>query len=116
MFKLFGVLAAMMSSVSGNVGQERESVPIQLVAEPAGDGVRLRVVGASQAAYFASFALEVTSEGNRSLHKGSANLQGGDTVTLSTITLGNAAPGRWRAHLRVEPQDGQAYEQVRTSF
>lgn len=116
MFKLLGVLAAMMSTVSGNAGQEAGPAPIHLVAEPAGDGVRVRVVGASKAAYSASFSLEVTSDGNRSLHRGSVDLQAGDAVTLSTVTLGDAAPGRWRAHLKVEPQGGQAYEQTRTSF
>lgn len=56
MFKLLGVLAAMMSSVSGNAGQEAGPAPIHLVAEPAGDGVRVKVVGASKAAYSASFS------------------------------------------------------------
>ncbi len=82
MFKLLGVLAAMMSSVSGNAGQEAGPAPIHLVAEPAGDGVRVKVVGASKAAYSASFSLEVTSDGNRSLHRGSVDLQAGDAVTL----------------------------------
>ena len=116
MFKLVGVLAAMMASVSGVAGAEGSRGPIHLVAEPAGEGVRVRVVGASEAPYAATFSLEVVSGGNRSIHRGSANLQGGEAVTLSTVTLGNAAPGQWRAHLRVEPQGSAAYEENRSSF
>ncbi len=116
MLKLLGALAGMMSSVSGTAGQGRAREPIQLVAEPAGEGVRVRVIGSSDAPYAANFDLEVSSGGNRSTHKGSVTLSGGETVTLSTVTLGNAAPGQWRAHLKVEPQAGQGYEQTRTSF
>jgi hypothetical protein len=64
----------------------------------------------------ATFTLEVTSEGNRSVHRGTARLEGGDTVTLSTVTLGNARPGEWRAHLRVEPNRQAPYEQTQTAL
>jgi hypothetical protein len=114
MLNLLGVLAAMVTSVPAGLGEE--PVPIRLAAEPAGDGVRLTVLGASTAEYRATFAVEVQSEGNRSLHRGSARLGGGHPVVLSTITMGNARPGHWSARLTVEPQDGDAYEQVRTSF
>jgi hypothetical protein len=114
MFKLLGALAAMTSSMSGAAGPA--GGPIHLVAEPAGEGVRVRVVGSSEAPYAATFSLEVSSAGNRSLHRGSANLQGGEAVTLSTVTLGNAAPGQWRAHLKVEPQGEAGYEEIRNSF
>lgn len=116
MLKLLGALAGMMSSLSSNAPQDRARQPIQLVAEPVDEGVRVRVVGSSHSPYAASFVLEVNGGGNRSVHNGSVNLSGGDTVTLSTVTLGNLAPGHWRAHLRVEPQAGQGYEQTRTSF
>lgn len=116
MLKLAGVLAAMTSSTSGASGQSEAPPPVNLVAEPAGEGVRVQVVAASRDPYAASFSLEVTSGGNRSVHHGSATLAGGEAVTLSTVTLGNAAPGQWRAHLTVQPQSGPAYEQVRTSF
>ncbi len=114
MLKLLGALAAMTSSFSG--GQEGAAQPIRVVAEPVGGGVQVRVVGASEQPYAALFSLEVTSGGNRSVHRGSVSLTGGEPATLSTVTLGNAQPGQWRAHLKVEPQSGPAYEQVRTSF
>lgn len=115
MFNLLGTLAALMSSVVGGAGQQVDRHPIQLEIEGAGAGVRVRVVGSSETAYAATFSLEVISGGNRSLHRGSATLRRGEIVTLSTVTIGNAAPGQWRADLNVEPQDGQAYQQVRTS-
>jgi hypothetical protein len=115
MFKLVGALAAMMTSLSGGAGEGARG-PIHLVAEPAGEGVRVRVVGSSEAPYAAAFSLEVTSGGNRSLHRGSASLDGGQAVTLSTVTLGNASPGQWRAHLSVVPEGAPAYEEVRDSF
>ncbi len=114
MLKLLGALAAMTSSFSG--GQEGAAQPIRVVAEPVGGGVQVSVVGASKQPYAALFTLEVTSGGNRSVHRGSVSLTGGEPATLSTVTLGNAEPGQWRAHLKVEPQSGPAYEQVRTSF
>jgi hypothetical protein len=113
MFKMLGALAVITASANA---AEPPAGPIQLIAEPAAEGLRIRVVGASEAPYSAVFSLEVTSGGNHSIHRGSANLQGGEAVTLSTVTLGNAQPGGWRAALRVEPQGSQAYEQVRTSF
>ncbi len=116
MLKLLGALAAMTSSFTGTEGQEGAAQPVQLVAQPVGGGVQVTVVGASKQPYAAVFSLEVTSAGNRSVHRGSVSLTGGEPATLSTVTLGNVAPGQWRAHLKVEPQSGQAYEQVRTSF
>lgn len=116
MFKMIGALAAMTSSVFGGAGEVPRAEPIQLVAEREGEGVRVQVVGASDRPYAAVFSLEVVSGGNRSIHRGSANLQGGEAVTLSTVRLGNAPEGQWRAQLKVEPQGSQAYEQVRTSF
>jgi len=116
MFKLLGALAALTSSVAGGAGQDPGPAPINLIVEPAGEGIRVQVVGASYAPYAAAFTLEVTSGGNRSLHRGSAALEGGGKVTLSTVTLGNAAPGQWKAHLAVQPEGSEPYDQVRTSL
>ncbi len=116
MLKVLGALAAMISSLSGQAGPSGGREPIRIIAEPADGGVRVRVVGSASAPYAASFSLEVTSRANRSVHRGSANLAGGESVTLSTVTLGNSPPGEWRAHLRVEPEGGEAYEEIRTSF
>lgn len=115
MLKLLGALAAMTSSFSGSQGQEGAVQPIHLVAQPVGGGVQVSVVGSSKQAYAASFSLEVTSGGNRSVHSGSVSLTGGERATLSTVTLGNTPPSEWRAHLRVEPEAGEPYEQIRTS-
>lgn len=114
MFKILGAFAAMMSSVGATPAAQ--TAPIYLVAEPAEEGVRVKVLGASPSHYEAVFSLEVSSNGNRSLHRGSARLGGGEPVTLSTVTLGGAKAGEWRAHLKVEPVGSGAYEQTRTSF
>lgn len=113
MLKLLGAMAALMS---GAVAGEQSREPIMLVAEPADEGVRLKVVGAAQRDLEATFSLEVTGAGNRSRHNGSASLRAGERVTLSTVTLGNARPGQWQARLAVSLADGKNYEQVRTSF
>jgi hypothetical protein len=103
-------MAAMMASASAGA-----EAPIYLVTEPAEQGIRIKVVGAPKADIDATFALEVVGSGNQSRHSGSASLRAGETVTLSTVTLGDVQPGQWRAHLRVQPQGGTAYEQVRTA-
>lgn len=114
MFNFHGVLAAMASLVAGGSGQSA-SAPIYLTAEPVGESVRIQVVGSSDADYEATFSLEVDGGGNQSRHRGSATLRAGDVVTLSTVTIGLRPAADWRARLRVEPRDGQGYEQVRTS-
>ena len=113
MLKLLGAMAALMS---GAVAGEPSREPIMLVAEPVEEGVRVKVVGAPQHDLEATFSLEVTGAGNQSRHNGSASLRGGETVTLSTVTLGTAGPGQWQARLAVRLEDGKSYEQVRTSF
>ncbi len=115
MFKLLGAMAAMIASAAGGVGEAPAS-PIYLVTEPAEQGVRVMVIGASSGDFAATFTLDVVGSGNRSRHSGSVTLYPGEPVTLSTVTIGNAAPGQWEARLRVQPQGGPAYEQVRTSF
>ena len=114
MLKIIGAIAAMMTSAAG--AEPNPPGPIYLVAEPAEQGVRVKVLGSPTGSYEAVFSLEVTSNGNRSVHHGSARLGSGEAVTLSTVTLGDAKPGEWRAHLRVEPRGSSAYEQTRTSF
>ena len=102
----------MLASPGGSTGHDG-AVPIYLTAEPAGEGVRLQVIGAASHAYDASFLLEVTSgEGNRSNHHGSASLRPGERVVLSSITLGNVRQGGWQARLRVEPRGAPAYELI----
>lgn len=93
--------------------------PIRLVVEPQGEGMELRVVGASDRAIEASYALEVESDaaagGNRTVQRGRARLSPGVPVTLMTLTLGHVAQGRWTARLRVEPAGAVPYEDRRSN-
>ena len=95
------------------------NAPIRLVVEALGDGVQLRVVGASDRAIDASYALEVASDaaagGNRTTQRGRAQLRPGIQVTLMTLTLGNVAQGQWTARLRVEPAGAVPYEDIRSN-
>ncbi len=90
--------------------------PIRLVVESQGEGVQLRVVGASDRAIDASYALEVASDaaagGNRTTQRGRAQLRPGVPVTL---TLGNVAQGQWMARLRVEPAGTVPYEHIQSN-
>jgi hypothetical protein len=92
--------------------------PIRLVVESQGQGVRLQVVGSSDHAVEATYALDVTSDaeagGNRTVQRGRASLRPGAPVTLMTLTLGNIARGRWIARLRVDPVDAPTYEDIRS--
>jgi hypothetical protein len=100
----------------GSFGSLAEAVPpVRFVAEPVAQGIRIQVIAAGDAGYEAAFELEVASEGNRSLHRGSVVLEEGQPVILSTVTIGVAAGRPWRAALKVEPRGRQAYEQVETS-
>ncbi|MDQ8757802.1 curli-like amyloid fiber formation chaperone CsgH [Sphingosinicella sp. LHD-64] len=112
MLSFFSAALALMTAGPGT------SQPIQLVVEPRGDGVQLRVVGDSDHAVEATYTLEVASDaaagGNRTTQRGRANLQPGTPAALMTLTLGNAARGRWTARLRVEPVGAAAYEEVRS--
>lgn len=101
----------------GNVGSQT-TPPIRLVVESQGQGVRLQVVGESDQAVEATYALDVTGDaeagGNRTVQRGRASLRPGAPVTLMTLTLGNIARGRWIARLRVEPVGAPAYEDMRS--
>jgi len=112
---LIGALLTMLSATSG----DGPTAPIYLVTEPAAEGVRVQVLASAASDLEASFVLEVNSDtvsgGNRSSHRGSAKLRSGETATLSTVTLGNVAAGRWEARLRVEPVGQEPYEQIRNS-
>lgn len=93
--------------------------PIRLVVETRENSVQLRVVGASDRAIDASYALEVASDaaagGNRATQRGRAQLRPGVPVTLMTLNLGNAAQGQWTARLRVEPAGAVPYEDIRSN-
>ncbi len=96
-----------------------DHAPIYLVFERAGDGIRLQVVGKSDNALTASYALEVTnrSQGgtSSSIQSGNVSLQPGLAVTLVRLDLGSVQGGNWSAKLSVTPEEGGSYEVVRSS-
>lgn len=105
------IAAAAVGSLQGAAAE----APIRLIAEPAGEGVRISVVGASAREFEGTYTLETRSaqaRGNRSVNRSGAHLRPGREVTLQTIVLGNAVPGEWQARLRVDPKDGEPYEQL----
>jgi hypothetical protein len=109
-----GLVSMMLASLVGSTSAGKQ--PIYLTEEGVSGGVRLRVIGDANAPYAASFLLEVNgSTGNQSRHQGSARLQPGDTVTLSSTTFSVPADGQWHARLRVEPSGAEAYEQILAS-
>jgi hypothetical protein len=90
--------------------------PLQLVVEAFQEGVRVSVVGISAAEVRASFKLQVFSNGNQSVHEGSANLRGDKPEVLSAVSLPSVEQGQWRAHLSVQIEGAGAYEQMRTEI
>jgi hypothetical protein len=90
--------------------------PIRLIAEEEGSHVKLRVVGLSDAPYSARYSLDVRSgadgSGNSSTQSGQVRLAPGVSATLISLSV-SAPSGTWNAKLRVEPDGGPAYEDVR---
>jgi hypothetical protein len=115
--RLLATLLALMTAPAAAGDTADPAAPVRLVAEDAGDAVRLRVVGESPRAFEGEYALEVSSDaaagGNRTVQRGTVRLAPGVPATLMTLTLGGGGQGGWTARLRVEPADGAAYEEVR---
>ena len=109
------VIGALMLAALVGSGPPADRTPIYLTTTAVEGGVRFQVVGDAASPYRASFFLEVNGEGNQSRHQGSAELQAGARVVLSTVTVGVPPRGRWRARLRVEPAGAEPYEQVAAS-
>ena len=111
MLNILGFLAGFMAAPAAQ--------PLILLAEPAGEGVHLKVVGASAHAMAAEFQLEVTSQtsggGSSTVQSGSVRLQPRNAVTLAHVTLARVTGGSWTAKLRVKPTLGSPYEIVRRS-
>ena len=108
-----GVISMMLASIAG--AGAAGTAPIYLASERVEGGVRFQVIGAASAGYEASFSLEVNGSGNHSRHQGSATLQAGDRVTLSSVTVGVQPNAKWQARLRVEPAGAAPYEQILAS-
>jgi hypothetical protein len=104
----------MLGALVGS-GAPGGGAPIYLTSESVDDGIRFQVIGAASTRYDASFLLEVNGSGNHSRHQGSATLQRGDPVILSTVTVGVHPNSKWRARLRVEPAGSTPYEQILAS-
>jgi hypothetical protein len=114
MINILGLAAVMFSALSaGNDGSEGR--PIYLVTQPTAAGVKVEVVGAVTADYQATFTLEVCAAGNQSTHRSSVHLRPGGTAILSNVSVGGSPQAAWTVRLRVEPNQGPAYEQVRSS-
>lgn len=120
MLSIIGVLAAMLSPVSGDAPAVADNAPIFLVAESAGEGIKLLVKGSAAEEFQASFTLEVNSNtrggGNKTTHRGGVRLAPGETVILSTVNLGAITPGHWEARLTVKPSHGESYEMIKTTL
>ena len=91
--------------------------PLHLVTEPAGSGVRVRVVGESVVACEVHYVLEVANDSaagsNRSVQRGAARLRPGVAATVATLTLANAGSKAWTARLKADRcEGGQAYDET----
>jgi hypothetical protein len=88
--------------------------PLQLQVDDSGSQVIIRLVGESPTAFAASYELEVTGgssgSSNRSIQRGTARLQAGQSVTVATLRLRNSTQTRWIARLHVTPSAGAAYD------
>ena len=116
MYSQFMALGLALMTASAEPGESR---PVQLLMEEQGSGVRLSVVGESDAAFRGDYSLEVTSDaaagGNRTVQRGTVDLRPGIPATLMTLRLGNVGDGRWTARLRVQPEGSRPYELVRSA-
>ncbi len=114
-----GLLYALASLGVAAAPAPADNQPIYLKFEPAGQGISLQVVGKSEKALSASYALEVTSQSqggtNRSTQRGNVRLEPGVPVTLVRLNLGSVQGGNWSAKLSVNPEEGGSYEVVRSS-
>src|SRR3546814_16104031 len=104
-FQTGALVAAALASSVGGASAPASAAPIQLVAEPVGDGVRLQVVGDAASAVEARYSLDVTSDTaavkNRSTHRGPARLQPGNRGILITMTHRHGSNVNWTGKLLV---------------
>jgi len=113
----FLVLSSLFVATAMAPAENDAPPPVQLVAQPTEDGVRIRVVGSSLETVCAKYTLEVSSQGtnsNRSTQRGSVKLIPGVEVTMVTFTLRSKGQG-WTARLTVQPENAPAYEVLKTS-
>jgi hypothetical protein len=99
-------VTALLLLVSAPALASPASRPLHLVTEPAANGIRLRVVGKSDAACVARYALDISSTSpggrNRSAQRGTARLAPGTTAVVATSTIAGSMPTGWTARLSVE--------------
>lgn len=93
------------------LGASQPAQPINLVATPVGDEIRLQVIGFSAEPLNARFQLLAEGGGNRSVQGGAARLSAGQSSTLIELTLGRAARADWKARLEVRLESGESYVQ-----
>ena len=70
--------------------------PLRLHVEREGNATIVQVVGTAAAPVSASYDLQVTSGGNRSVQRGVAKLQPGVRTTVATLRLNAERPARAR--------------------
>jgi hypothetical protein len=109
-------LAALLLLVSALAQAAPGRRPLHLVTEATGNGIRLRVVGMSDAACVARYALDVSSRSpgghNRSVQRGTARLSPGTPAVVATSALVGTAAQGWTAQLSVEGcGPGDRYEE-----
>jgi hypothetical protein len=88
--------------------------PVTLHAADRDGGVELKVIGLSAKPMHARYTLEVRSgsSNNHSVQSGNAVLEPNRQVSLIQLKLGGTGAIGWSARLRVEPAEGEGYEEL----
>ena len=112
-----GFVSLALAAAAATAAVTRPAAPLHLVTEPAGSGVRIRIVGHSPVVCEARYSLEVANRSgggtSRSVQRGAARLRPGVVSNVATVTLGNAAAAGWTARLVVDPcGPAKRYEEV----
>lgn len=100
------LVAALLAAALPGVAMA-QVVPLHLVTEPEGSGVRIRVVGHDVPTCDVGFVLEVVHSAatgrSRSVQRGTARAQPGAPRTFATASLANVRAKDWAARLSVGP-------------
>lgn len=108
---MFGIAAI---AAAASLGQPTgASSPLRLSVEQDRGATIVRVVGLTTAPCSVGYSLEVADKGagNRSVQRGTTNLQSGAEVILTTVRL-NSAITNVAAKLTVMPDKSPGYEQT----
>lgn len=89
--------------------------PITLAVTRLPHAVEVRVLGSAASTVRADFVVAVDAGSNVSEHRGTALIVPARNAVLSSITVAMAPDAPWRVALRVTPDGGVPYEEVRAS-